>query len=267
MKIITLIENVVYGQGLIAEHGLSLYIESQNQKILFDTGQSGLFLQNARALGIKIEEIDSVVLSHGHYDHTGGLYPFLEANPKAKLYAKRALFDTKYRNNRTFIGTPKNDELLKDRLVYVDEITELDEGVFIMPHIPIKHQIDKHFDGLLKLKDNELVPDEFEDELYLTLVENNNVNIISACSHRGITNICEAATSYFNLGIGLILGGFHIKNCTDEQYAHLTQYIRMLQPKQLGVCHCTGIEKYADLHQELEVPLLYNHTGHVIELP
>lgn len=206
------------------------------------------------------------MLSHGHYDHTGGLYPFLEANQKAKVYAKREVFTTKFRKDKTFIGTPKNEERLKDRLAYVDDVTELGEGVFIMPHIPIKHQIDKHFDGLLKLKDNELVPDEFDDELYLSLVENNLVNIVSACSHRGITNICEAATAHFNLRVGLILGGFHIKNCTTEQYIHLTHYFRTLQSKQLGVCHCTGIEKYADLRQELEVPLFYNHTGHEVTI-
>ena len=80
MKIITLIENLTYKQGLVAEHGLSLYIESADKKILFDTGQSGLFMQNAKKLGINIEEIDSVILSHGHYDHTGGLYPFLQKN-------------------------------------------------------------------------------------------------------------------------------------------------------------------------------------------
>lgn len=266
MKIITLMENLVYGQGLVAEHGLSVYIETANRKMLFDTGQSGIFIQNAKALGIAIEDIDSVVLSHGHYDHTGGLYPFLDVNKKAKVYARRELFDPKYRSNKTFIGTPKNEELLKDRLVYVDEVNELDEGVFIMPNIPIKHPIDKHFDGLLKLKDNEIVPDEFDDELFLALVFNNRVNIISACSHRGITNICEAATQHFNPRVGLILGGFHLKNCTTEQYIHITHYLRTLQPKSLGVCHCTGIEKYADLQRECEVPIFYNYTGLTTEL-
>jgi len=266
MKIITLIENLVYGQGLVAEHGLSVYIETDNRKMLFDTGQSGLFIQNARTLGINIEAIDGLILSHGHYDHTGGLYPFLEANKKAKVYAKRELFDPKYRSNKTFIGTPKNEALLKDRLVYVDEVTELDEGVFIMPNIPIKHSIDTHFDGLLKLKENEIVPDEFDDELFIAIVEKEQVNIVSACSHRGITNICEAAIDHFSLRVGLILGGFHMKNCTTEQYIHLTHYLRTLQPKSLGACHCTGIEKYADLRRECEVPLFYNYTGNKIQL-
>lgn len=85
MKIITLIENLVYEEGLVAEHGLSVYIETANRKMLFDTGQSGIFIQNAKTLSIAIENIDSVVLSHGHYDHTGGLYPFLDVNKKAKV--------------------------------------------------------------------------------------------------------------------------------------------------------------------------------------
>ena len=266
MKIITLIENLAYDQGLVAEHGLSVYVECQNRKLLFDTGQSGLFIQNARTLGIAIEEIDAVVLSHGHYDHTGGLYPFLEVNKKAKVYAKRALFDPKYRSNKTFIGTPRNEELLKDCLVYVDEITELDEGLFIMPNIPIKHPIDKHFDRLMKQKDNEIVPDEFDDELFIVIIEKEQVNIISACSHRGITNICEAAIGHFNLRVGLILGGFHLKNCTTEQYNHLTHYFQSLQPKSLGVCHCTGIEKYADLRNDCDVNVFYNYTGFEVNI-
>jgi 7,8-dihydropterin-6-yl-methyl-4-(beta-D-ribofuranosyl)aminobenzene 5'-phosphate synthase len=264
MKIITLIENLVYTQGLAAEHGLSVYIETGNRKILFDTGQSGLFIQNAKTLGIDIEAIDCVVLSHGHYDHTGGLYPFLKANKKAKVYAKRELFTPKFRKDKTFIGTPVNEELLKDRLVFVNDVTQLDEGVFIMPYIPITHLVDTHFDGLLKSVNNELVADDFADELFITLVKNNRISIITACSHRGITNICEAATDHFKLPVKLILGGFHTKNCTTEQYIHLTHYLRNLQPKSLGVCHCTGIEKYADLHRECDTNLFYNFTGNEV---
>jgi 7,8-dihydropterin-6-yl-methyl-4-(beta-D-ribofuranosyl)aminobenzene 5'-phosphate synthase len=215
---------------------------------------------------VNIEAIDSLVLSHGHYDHTGGLYPFLEANKKAKVYAKRELFDPKFRSNKTFIGTPLNNDLLNNRLVFVDEITELDEGVFIMPNIPIVHPVDTHFDDLLKMSDDEMVADDFADELFISLIKKDRINIVTACSHRGITNICEAAANHFNLRVGLIVGGFHMKHCTAEQYLHITHYLRMLQPKSLGVCHCTGIEKFADLRRNCEVQLFYNCTGHEIEL-
>ena len=264
MKIITLIENLVYQQGLFAEHGLSIYIETENKKILFDTGQSGMFLQNAKKLGIAIEDIDSLVLSHGHYDHTGGLYPFLEKNSKAMVYAKKDIFNAKYHDHNRFIGTLRNEALLKDRLIYVDPVIEIAENIFIMPDIPISNSIDTHFKGLNKKIGNEFVPNKFEDELFLVIKQNKQINIVTACSHRGITNICTTATEHFKLPVGLLLGGFHMKDCTIEQYVEITYYIKQLQPKSMGVCHCTGFEKYADLRNDCDVPVFYNFTGNEI---
>ena len=266
MKIITLIENLVYQQGLFAEHGLSIYIETKNKKILFDTGQSGLFLQNAQKLSIDIEDIDSLVLSHGHYDHTGGLYPFLEKNSKAKVYAKKDIFTPKFSGQSRFIGTLMNEVLLNNRLVFVESITEIADDIFIMPDIQIHNSIDTHFKGLNKEVGNEFVPDEFEDELFVVLKQNEHINIITACSHRGITNICTTSAEHFKLPVGLVLGGFHMKSCTIEQYVQITHYFRLLQPHSIGVCHCTGIEKYADLRNECEAHLFYNYTGNEINI-
>ena len=267
MKIVTLIENLVYKQGLVAEHGLAIYIETETRKILFDTGQSGLFLQNAEKLGVSIEDIDSLILSHGHYDHTGGLYPFLEKNSKAKIFSKKDLFTPKYHGPNRFIGTLRNEKLLKERIIYVDSITEITDGVFIMPDIIIHHPLDTHFKGMFKKVGNEFVPDEFDDELFLVLKQNEQINIVTACSHRGITNICTTATEHFKLPVGLILGGFHTKNCTIKQYVEIRHYFRQLKPKSIGVCHCTGIEKYADLRNECEAHVFYNFTGNEISNP
>jgi len=264
MRIVTLIENLVYQNGLVAEHGLSIYIETENCKILFDTGQSGLFLQNAFTLGIKIEEIESLVLSHGHYDHTGGLYSFLEKNSKAKIYAKNSIFTPKYSGNSRFIGTPENEERLNNRMIYVDSITEIAENIFIVTDIPISNSIDTHFNGMYKKADGNFIPDEFDDELFLLFKHNNKINIITACSHRGITNICKTATEHFDLPIGLILGGLHMKNSTIEQNEHLIQFFRQIQPESLGVCHCTGIERFAELRKDLESDVFYNFTGNEV---
>lgn len=266
MKILTLIENLVYKQGLIAEHGLSVYIETENRKILFDTGQSGLFLQNAVALGISIDDIDALVLSHGHYDHTGGLYPFLKKNSKAKIYAKDGIFTPKYSGRTRFIGTPFNEELLKNRLVYVDKITEIAENIFIMPDIDIYNSTDTHFNGMNINGDNGFVPDEFDDELFLTIKQHEKINVVTACSHRGITNICTTVTEYFKLPVGLILGGFHTKECSVEQYGQIGSYFRLLQPESIGVCHCTGIEKFAELRRDCGMNLFYNFTGHEVTI-
>lgn len=261
MIIVTLIENLTYKQGLVAEHGLSLYLETDNKKILFDTGQSGLFMQNAEKLGIHIENIDSLVLSHGHYDHTGGLYPFLQKNTKAKVYAKNEIFIPKYHGHNHFIGIERNEALLKDRFIPIDSITEIVENVFIMPDIPIHNPVDTHFRGLTIKRDNELITDEFTDELFLVIKQNNQINIITACSHRGITNICKTATDYFKLPVNLILGGFHMKECTSSQYVEITNYFRQLKPQSIGVCHCTGIDKYAELQNDCDTNVFYNFTG------
>jgi 7,8-dihydropterin-6-yl-methyl-4-(beta-D-ribofuranosyl)aminobenzene 5'-phosphate synthase len=264
MKIVTLIENLVYKQDLVAEHGLSLYIETDNKKILFDTGQSGIFLQNAQKLGINIEDIDTLVLSHGHYDHTGGLYPFLEKNNKAKVYAKKDIFNLKHHGNNRFIGTINDETKLKN--TFVDAITEIAENVFIMPDITIYNPTDTHFKGLQIKQGNELITDEFSDELFIVIKKNERINIITACSHRGITNICATATEHFKLPVGLILGGFHMKECTTDEYVQITHYFRQLQPQSIGVCHCTGIEKYADMHHECEAHVFYNFTGNEMSL-
>lgn len=266
MKIVTLIENLAYKQGLVAEHGLSIYIETENRKILFDTGQTGLFLQNAQKLGVDIEDIDSLVLSHGHYDHTGGLYPFLKKNNKAKVYAKRDIFTPKYHGYNRFIGTIQNEELHKDRLICVDSVTEIAENIFIMPDITIYHSTATHFKGFNIKVNNEFVPDEFNDELFLAIKENEQINIVTACSHKGITNICTTAAERFELPVGLILGGFHMNNCTAEQYMQITSNFRQIQPQSIGVCHCTGVDKYSELLRDCEAHLFYNFTGNEINL-
>jgi 7,8-dihydropterin-6-yl-methyl-4-(beta-D-ribofuranosyl)aminobenzene 5'-phosphate synthase len=264
MKIITLIENLVESQELVAEHGLSLYFDTGDRKILFDTGQSGLFMQNAQKLGIDIGEIDTVILSHGHYDHTGGLYPFLKANKKAKVYAKKEVFLPKYKGKTRFIGTLFNEEALSDRLIYVNAITEVAPEVFILPNIELRHDIDINFIHHFKKEGTSFCPDTFEDELFVVIRKNKHINILTACSHRGITNICETASTVFKLPINLILGGFHMNDCGIGQYVHITHYLRALHPKLIGVCHCTGVNKFSEMINECDSKVFYNCTGNEV---
>lgn len=266
MRIVTLIENLVYQQGLVPEHGLSIYIETDKRKILFDTGQSGLFLQNAQKLGIEIGDIDYLVLSHGHYDHTGGLYPFLEGNRKAKVYAKREIFTPKYHRHNRFIGAVQDEKLFKNRFVPIDSMTELTDGVFIMPEIVIYNPADTHFQGMFKKVDDKLIPDEFEDELFLVIKQDDQIHVVTACSHLGITNICTTATEHFGLPVGLILGGFHTKSSSADQVNMIIEYFRQLKPKSIGTCHCTGVDKYAEIRNGIGSNVFYNFTGNTITL-
>ena len=263
MRIYTLIENLVYKKGLVAEHGLSLLIDTGNKKILFDTGQSGNFIANARRMHINLEEVDAVVISHGHYDHTGGLYPFLQLNSKAVVFIKKEAFFPKYHGNDNFIGVEYDEELLTNRIKYVEAVTEIDNDVFIMPDIPVINHTDTGFGDFTFKQDGRMINDQFNDELYICIRKSNELSILSSCSHRGITNIAAAASGCFNLPVKLIMGGFHIRNSKPEQLNMIKEEFTRLEVRSIGVCHCTGVEKYAELSEYFKEKVFYNYTGNI----
>src|SRR4030042_201329 len=135
MKIVTLIDNIVYKTGLIAEHGFSVYLETGDKKILFDTGQSGNFIKNASLLGIDITSVDYCIVSHGHYDHTGGLYEFCKVNSKAKILMKKEAMLQKYKSNTSYIGVPFSAFLFNNRIEFIDKKFNLTEELIIIPEI------------------------------------------------------------------------------------------------------------------------------------
>ncbi len=266
MKLTTLIENLVYQPGLVSEHGLSLYLDTGRRRILFDTGQSAAFLANANALGIDISKVDALVISHGHYDHTGGLVAFLQENKFAPVYLKKEVFNKKYNSSRNFIGTPAVPEEFKNRFHHVEEVTKIDEGVFIVPHIPLIHAEDTSFDYFYTEKGEGMVNDEFDDELFMVVVNDGKLSVFSSCSHRGISNIVEEARRLFQLPVNLITGGFHLKNAPQEQYRSVLSYLRELKPENIGICHCTGVEHFPEMAKEVGDRVFYNYTGNTVKI-
>lgn len=217
-KITTLAENSVYGKGLQGEHGLSLLVEAGEHKVLFDTGASDLFLRNARLLGLDLSDVEYVVLSHGHRDHTGGLYAFLKMNSVAKVVCKREVFRKKFKNEREN-GMLHPEALDKSRFWLVDETTEIVPGVFAFPDVKVVDRNDTHFEHFFTEIEGEMRPDTFEDELALVLKGEKSLSVLSACSHRGITNIIRAVQNAFpGLGLKLVMGGFHIHNAEEEKF-------------------------------------------------
>ncbi len=265
MKIVTLLDNVVYGNRLCAEHGLSFYIESDENKVLFDTGQSDNFIKNAQILGIDISKVDSLILSHGHYDHTGGLEAFCRINHKAMIYAKEGLFVSKYKNKTDFIGTKYNNSLFDNRIRIVKKKIELYPNFFIMPIINIENTWDTHFNEFFIKPDKIFLEDNFEDEQFIVFVNNNKMNIISGCSHRGISNIIQSAVEIFQLPINFVLGGFHLKDADNDLTCRLIHELLKYDIERIGVCHCTGIEKYPEIKEVFKNKAFYSFTGNVID--
>lgn len=260
-KLKILIENTVFQPEAKAELGFSLYIEAEDKKILFDTGQSGLFADNAKLFDIDVASIDALVLSHGHYDHTGGLERFLTLNTKAKIYAKRGYDQAKYSGTERYIGKPINVEIPADRLVLVEKPTEIAEGIHIMPEIKIFNQDDTHFTRLNKMEENVLTTDQFDDELYLAIIKSGKLTIVSGCAHRGISNVVRSAQEHFPLPINLILGGMHTLHEEPSKLERLAEQFNLLKTERIVPCHCTGINQYAILKSHCTCPVEYGHIG------
>ena len=263
IKITTLAENTVYGKGLQGEHGLSLLVEVGGHKVLFDTGASDLFIRNARLMGIDLREVDCLVLSHGHRDHTGGLHHFLRLNDRAQVVCKREVLCPKYKDEREN-GLMHPEDLDTSRFRFVEQTEEVLPGVFVFPQLPVADEADTHFEHFYTLTDGQKRPDRFDDELALVLKRDLDLAVLSACSHRGITNILRTVHEAFPAGVlKLVLGGFHIRTAGVGKYSVIARYLSDNLPQRLGVCHCTGVDQYALFHQSFADRLFYSYTGWV----
>ncbi len=262
MEITTLIDNVVYGNNLTGEHGLSLLIKLDGFTILFDTGQSGQFIRNAMTLSVDIKSVDVVIISHGHYDHTGGLHNFCQVNKTAKIYIKPEAMKLKYKNKSKFIGIPFQSKLFENRVIDVRQPLALRPDVHILPDIALHHSEDTHFMGMYIKSGDTWLSDDFQDEQILVIQEKEALVIISGCSHRGITNIIDTAIRYFNKPIAAVFGGFHLKDELADTVSFIIEKLGSYKIPLLGVSHCTGLDAYARLKSELPGSnVFYNYTG------
>lgn len=260
-KLTTLVENCVYGRKLQAEHGLSVYVEAGGHTVLFDTGASDLFVRNARLLHCDLGKVDYLILSHGHSDHSGGLEAFLEINPNAKVVCRREALDPKFKGEREN-GIRHGERLDLSRFLFVDETTEILPGVWVFPDLPVTDGRDTHFEQFLVKRDGRLIPDRFEDELALVLKGEDGMAVLSACSHRGITNILRCVRSFFgSTPLRLLMGGFHIHNAASAKDEVIVEGLQPSLPDALGVCHCSGVDKYALFRSHWGDRVFYNHTG------
>ena len=255
MKIVTLIENTSSRCDLACEHGLSLYIETGNYKILFDAGQSGAFADNAEALGVDLRKVDFAVLSHGHYDHGGGLQRFLEINDSAPIYLNRHAFEPHYNTSEKYIGLDL--QLQKNnRLIFTDGKFEIAEGISL--HILDIPPADTS--GLTVMENGVLRPEDFRHEQYLLVEENGKKICFSGCSHKGIENIAESFRP------DILVGGFHFMKIEEKRVLENAAQILLCHPTTYYTGHCTGEKQFAYLKTIMGKRLQYLATGAVLEI-
>ena len=232
MKFITLVENTCI-EGLGCAHGLSIYIETPKHKILFDAGQSGAFGENAAKLGIDLDQVDAFVLSHGHYDHGGGLPRFLEENEKAKIYVNQFAFELHFNGREKYIGLQKELEE-NPRIIAVKEEISIAPGLTLhtLPLSPMDSA------GLTVLRNDTFQPEDFRHEQYLLVEEEGKRILFSGCSHKGILQIVD----HFRPDI--LVGGFHFMKIQEESWLKQAAETLLRYPTTYYTGHCTGQEQY-----------------------
>ena len=257
MKLYTLIENTTTDESLACEHGLSLYIEANGHRILFDAGQSGAFADNAEKMGIDLRQVDMCILSHGHYDHGGGLKRFLEVNDHAKVYVSRHAFGDYYNADEKFIGL--DWELLsEERIVFVgDQLTLSDTlSLHACSNFPQPYFTPAY--GMQVKRRDAFEADDFRHEQYLLIREGERRIIVSGCSHRGALNV----KTWFAPDV--LIGGFHLMSLDPEKEATRLKFTAMELLRQETVYytgHCTGEAQYAALKAHMGERLQRLSTG------
>ena len=262
MKITVLMENTACREDMASEHGLSLYIETGDLRILFDAGKTGAFADNARILGVDLGVVDFAVLSHGHYDHCGGLMRFLQENDKAPVYVSAHAGRRCYHGPEKYIGLPEG-LLEHPRVILAEKEKEIARGITLcsgadlVPFYPVENF------GLQILEKDGLVADDFRHEQYLLIREGEKLVCISGCSHRGILNIVR----WFQPDV--LVGGFHFMKLDPagdgrQTLDHAAGELMETDTKYY-TGHCTGEAQYAYLKTQMGCRLERLSTGMVVE--
>lgn len=274
MRIVTLMENTSINPNIVCKHGLSFYIETKDHKILFDMGPNDDFLKNAKMLGVDISKVDIAILSHGHYDHGGGLPAFLEANKIATVHLQKKavgdFFALRETGNKDYIGLPQE---LKDnsRIVYHTGDYKLDCDLQVFAGVTGRECYSPGNDNLFALMNGRFVQDLFMHEQNLLIKEGNKMVLIAGCAHNGIINIMKKADSFVPGGIDYVISGMHLKNAykdLEKQKMFCKKMAEHLNKRdsQYYTCHCTTVEAYEMLHENMGDKIQYLSAGSILEI-
>jgi len=271
VKITTLLENTTKDAALLPKHGLSIHIETPKHKILFDLGPDDTFLANAQKMGIDLAEVDTVVLSHGHYDHGGGLPGFLKINNKAKVYINPLAFEPYYAKLlfiKKYIGLDQNFAG-NERIIFTSDTMQIDDELFIFSDVEGQFE-SKGNRSLFKKIPAGFARDDFAHEQNLIVTAKGTSVLFSGCSHKGIANILRAAYKY-KPTIDAAFGGFHLYNPVKKS-SEPTEVVEGLAAELssletvLYTGHCTGKQAYKTMRDIMGDKIRHLHTGAVIDI-
>ena len=273
IRITILCENTV-GNSLSAlgEHGFAAFIETKSGNYLFDTGQGHSILHNAKFLKKDLTSIESIFLSHGHYDHTGGILKVLRLKDNLSINAHPFVFSRKYallktngRETKRYIGMKFKKEYLEKQgaeFVFNSSFSEVGEGIYLTGEVPRTTDFEKGDKRLLVEENGSLVPDPLLDDQSLILKTKKGLVIILGCAHSGLINTLQHIVSNFkDEKIHTIIGGTHLGFLKEEQLDKTISHLKRYDFKSLGASHCTGLKAAARLFQEFKEKFFFANVG------
>ena len=275
MKIVFLSENKTEMGNCRAEFGLSMYIETHDMKLLFDTGASNLFEDNARVLGVDLRDVDACIISHGHFDHTNGAPRFCEINSKAKFYihenATREFFGTTDGEiddyNCGILWNQQDKETVLKRAQLTHDPLWLNEDIVISGPIPDAPDFKPVEEFYFRSISGGLEPDTMDHEQFLAVREGENIFLFSGCSHKGIVAAMEYAKDLFpGNKITHVVAGMHLFGATDEMRKKVIDRIALEEPKIVMPMHCTGMNAICMMRERFGKACVLASAGKTYEM-
>ncbi len=273
MRIINLIENTEGKPGCIYEHGVSFFIETGNHKVLLDLGQTGSSLQNAEILGVDLKAVDTVLLSHGHYDHSGGIMAFTGINDRAVIYMQKSAGGEYYADDGRpaagdrykYIGIDKAIlGLSQVRLIQGDHVIDDELEVFTISRRT--HMLPFTNKRLLIKTEDGFVSDDFGHEQFLVVKDKGFTVLMSGCAHNGILSILDTYKEKYCNYPDIVVSGFHLmvkREYRDKELQEIRAIAEELSkcPTRFYTCHCTGLPAFAEMKKIMGDQLEYVHSG------
>lgn len=269
VNISILVENTTPAPGLIGEYGFSAWLNIDGRKILFDTGSADALFPNAAKLGIDLHEVEDLVISHGHFDHTGALLALCQKYGRKRIYSHPGIFAKRFVGNtpekRREIGVPFAERQLRDtgaEFIFIDQFREIFPRVFISGEIPRVNDFEDTGGNFKIQAANEMLVDELLDDMALIIDHPDGLIIISGCAHAGVINTIEHACKMTGRSkILAFIGGTHLINASENRMVRTIKAFRAMDIEKIAVGHCTGFYAAAWLYNELGSRLIKADTG------
>jgi len=277
MRIINLIENTEGRAECVFAHGLSFYAETEKHRLLLDLGPSEETLLNAEKLGVDLKKIDTVILSHGHYDHSGGIMPFSGMNDRAVIYMQESAGEDYYaddgecpgRDRYRYIGIDERIPKL-NRTLKIKGDFRIDDELELFTIRQRSHALPFTNKRLLIKKDGGFLRDDFKHEHYLVITVDGKKVLMSGCAHNGMLSILDAFKEKYGKAPDTVVSGFHLMKKTEYAPEEIEEIKRIGYelkdyPTKFFTCHCTGLPAYDILKEIMGEKLNYVHSGEEIK--